>query len=244
MTKTVDNNEVQRFGSIAEDWWNPNGKFRPLHQINPARLRYIREQILAHTGRDGRAARPFDGLSVLDIGCGGGLIAEPLARLGAKVTGLDPSPETIAAADRHADAQGLAIEYIDGTTEELGATGRRFDCVLALEVIEHVPDVAAFLESCVPLIAPGGLLLLSTLNRTAKSFALGIVAAEYVLGWLPKGTHQWNRFVTPDELRGAVTGAGLTPKGEQGLVFDPLSGGWKLSKDCGVNYFAAAEKPA
>ena len=164
-------------------------------------MRFLREVLLAHTGRDGHTVRPFTGVNVLDIGCGGGLIAEPLARLGASVTGLDPSPENIAIARRHADARGLAIDYVAGNSDELAAKGRRFDCVIALEVIEHVPDVAAFLKSCADLVEPGGLVVLSTLNRTAKSFALGIVAAEYLMGWLPRGTHQWQRFVAPEELR-------------------------------------------
>jgi 2-polyprenyl-6-hydroxyphenyl methylase/3-demethylubiquinone-9 3-methyltransferase len=244
MVKTVDKDEVERFGAIAEDWWDPTGKFRPLHQINPVRLHYIREQLLAHTGRDRTAAKPFAGLQILDVGCGGGLIAEPLARLGASVTGADASKETIAVARRHAEAQGLDIDYIASTAERLAADGRTFDCVLALEIVEHVPDVAVFTKSCERLMKPGALLLVSTLNRTAKSFALGIVAAEYLLGWLPKGTHQWRRFVTPDELRGYLGGAGLEPSGERGLVFDLLKGVWTLSDDCEVNYFSASVKAA
>jgi 2-polyprenyl-6-hydroxyphenyl methylase/3-demethylubiquinone-9 3-methyltransferase len=244
MTKLVDKAEVERFGAQAEEWWDPRGNFRPLHQINPVRLRFLREALLAHTGRDGHAVRPFTGLRVLDIGCGGGLIAEPLTRLGASVTGLDPSPANIAAARRHAVAQGLAIDYVIGTSDELVAQGRRFDCVIALEVIEHVPDVAAFLHSCADVTEPGGLLVLSTLNRTAKSFALGIVAAEYLLGWLPRGTHQWQRFVAPNELRQYLTDAGLTPLGERGMSYDPIGGTWRLSADCAVNYLIAATKPA
>jgi 2-polyprenyl-6-hydroxyphenyl methylase/3-demethylubiquinone-9 3-methyltransferase len=244
MTKLVDKAEVERFGALAAEWWDPRGKFRPLHQINPARLGFLRETLLSHTGRDGRAVRPLTGLRILDIGCGGGLIAEPLARLGASVTGVDPSSENIETARQHAAAQGLAIDYVAGTSDTLAAGGLRFDCVVALEVIEHVPDVPEFLRSCADLIEPGGLIALSTLNRTAKSFALGIVAAEYVLGWLPRGTHQWQRFVAPAELRRALTSAGLIPHAPRGMSYSPVSGMWGLNDDCEVNYLMAADKPA
>jgi 2-polyprenyl-6-hydroxyphenyl methylase/3-demethylubiquinone-9 3-methyltransferase len=243
MTKLVDNAEVERFGAMAEQWWDPRGKFRPLHQINPVRLGFLRSQLLAHTGRDGRAVRPFTSLRLLDIGCGGGLIAEPLARLGASVTGLDPSPENIETARRHAEGQGLVIEYLAGTSGDLAAQGRLFDCVIALEVIEHVPDVSNFLQSCADVTEPGGLVVLSTLNRTARSFALGIVAAEYLLGWLPRGTHQWQRFVAPDELRQSLLSTSLTPLAERGMSYDPIKGTWRLSDDCSVNYLMAAVKP-
>lgn len=244
MAKLLDHAEVERFGALAEEWWDPRGKFRPLHQINPVRLSFLRETLLAHSGRHGRTMKPFNGLSVVDIGCGGGLIAEPLARLGAAVTGLDPSPDNIETARRHADAQGLAIDYVIGSSDELAARERRFDCVIALEVVEHVPDVAAFVQSCAELAAPGGLIVLSTLNRTAKSFALGIVAAEYLLGWLPRGTHRWERFVAPDELRRYLTNAGLTPVSERGMSYDLIGGTWRLGEDCEVNYLMAAKKPA
>jgi 2-polyprenyl-6-hydroxyphenyl methylase / 3-demethylubiquinone-9 3-methyltransferase len=240
----VDKTEVERFGAMAADWWNPTGKFRPLHELNPARMEFLRGEIATHAGRDARTARPFAGLTILDVGCGGGLIAEPLARLGASVTGVDPAPENIAVASAHAEAQGLTIEYIVGTTEDLATQGRAFDCVSALEVVEHVPDVAAFLRGCAGLIAPGGLFLTSTLNRTLKAYALAIVAAEYVFGWLPRGTHQWSRFVTPAELRDTIRAVGLEPQGERGMVYNPLSGVWNLSSDCDVNYLASAVKPA
>jgi 2-polyprenyl-6-hydroxyphenyl methylase/3-demethylubiquinone-9 3-methyltransferase len=243
MTKLVDNAEVERFGALAEEWWDPRGKFRPLHQINPVRLGFLRETLLAHTGRDGLGVRPFAGLSVLDLGCGGGLIAEPLARLGASVTGLDPAPETIETARRHAEQHRLRIDYIAGTSWDLAAQGRRFDCVIALEVIEHVPDVDAFLQSCADLTEPGGLVVLSTLNRTAKSFALGILAAEYLLGWLPRGTHQWARFITPQELRQSLKSAGLAPVADRGMSYDPIAGTWRLGADFDVNYLMAAAKP-
>ena len=236
----VDKTEVERFGAIASEWWNPRGKFRPLHQLNPVRLAFLRQQIMAHRACDGRAAKPFAGLTILDVGCGGGLISEPLARLGASVTGVDPAEENIAVARAHAAEQGLAIEYIAGTTDDLAPAGRQFDCVTALEVVEHVPDVTAFLRSCAALIKPGGLFLTSTLSRTAKSYALAIVAAEYVFGWLPRGTHQWSRFLTPGELRDHMRAGGLEPLCERGMVYSPFSGAWALSDDCDVNYLAAA----
>jgi 2-polyprenyl-6-hydroxyphenyl methylase / 3-demethylubiquinone-9 3-methyltransferase len=239
----VDKTEVERFAAIAAEWWNPRGKFRPLHLLNPVRLSYLREQIMAHTGRDGLGPKPLAGLTILDVGCGGGLISEPLARLGAAVTGLDPAEENIAVARAHAAEQGLGIEYIAGTTDDPGLTGRQFDCVSALEVVEHVPDVTQFLRSCAALVKPGGLFLTSTINRTAKSYALAIVAAEYVLRWLPRGTHQWSRVVTPAELRGHMMAAGLDPLGERGMVYNPFSGAWSLSGDCDVNYLAAAVRP-
>lgn len=240
MTAKLDQDEVDRFDSIAGEWWDAKGKFRPLHIINPTRISYIREQLVAHFQLDATGGRVLTGLEVADIGCGGGLTCEPLARLGATVTGVDPSPASIAAARRHAAQSGLDIEYVNGTTDDLISGGRRFDCVLALEVIEHVPDLEQFLEGCRTLMKPGGILVLSTLNRTAKSFALGIVAAEYLLRWLPQGTHDWSRFITPDELREALFDAQLTPADQRGMVFNPMAGQWSLSDDCGVNYFMTA----
>jgi 2-polyprenyl-6-hydroxyphenyl methylase / 3-demethylubiquinone-9 3-methyltransferase len=240
----VDKTEVERFAAIAAEWWDPHGKFRPLHQLNPVRLAFMREAILAHTGGDARSGKPFAGMTVLDVGCGGGLISEPLARMGGAVTGLDPAEENIAVARAHAEGQGLEIEYIAGTTDDLGQAGRQFDCVTALEVIEHVPDVTAFLASCAALLKPGGLFLTSTINRTTKSYALAIVAAEYIFGWLPRGTHQWNRFVTPSELRDDMRAAGLEPLAERGMAYSALGGAWSLSADLDVNYLASAVKPA
>lgn len=243
MTKTLDQREVDRFDSIAEEWWDRDGKFKPLHKLNPARISYIREQLLTHFARNAASNPPLSGLAIADIGCGGGLIAEPLTRLGAKVTGIDPSAESIEAAKRHASAGNLDIEYINGTAEEIAKSGRRFDAVLALEVVEHVNDPGMFIDICKSLVKPGGLLVLSTLNRTAKSFALGIVAAEYLLRWLPRGTHDWSRFLTPDELENLLAKHGLIPLNRCGTNYNPLTDMWKLGEDCGVNYFMTASLP-
>jgi 2-polyprenyl-6-hydroxyphenyl methylase/3-demethylubiquinone-9 3-methyltransferase len=247
MTKSVDKAEVDRFGDIAGEWWDPEGKFQPLHRINPVRLAYIRERLSMHTSRPQNTIKMFAGLTILDVGCGGGLMSEPLARLGAQVTGVDPSERNIAVARDHAEKQDLDIGYLTGTTHDLASAsdgGRVFDCVIALEVVEHVPDVRHFLQSCADLLKPGGLLVVSTLNRTPQSYALGIVAAEYVLGWLPRGTHQWDRFVTTEEMREHFAAIGLAPVNEKGLSFDPLRYEWRLGEDCRVNYFSTATKPA
>ena len=240
---TLDEAEVARFGALAAEWWDPRGKFRPLHQLGPARLEFIRDRILEQL-RPGvpqlRNLKPLAGISVLDIGCGGGLICEPLARLGAKVMGIEPAEANIAAARAHAEPQSLAIDYRAARVEDLVAEGALFDAVVCLEVVEHVPDVGAFLATCAKVVRPGGILVLSTLNRTLKSFALAIVGAEYVLRWLPVGTHQWDRFVTPDELRGHLTAAGLKPGRFEGLVYNPLTDRWTLGRDTDVNYLALA----
>lgn len=242
MNASLDNKEVERFDTIAKEWWDRDGKFKPLHRLNPARILYIREQFITHFECNHTSPTPLAGLRIADIGCGGGLISEPLARLGADVTGIDPSPETISAARSHASLDDLRINYINGTVEDLIAAEQRFDGVLTLEVVEHVPDLAAFLRSCAQILKPGGLLVLSTLNRTAKSFALGIVAAEYILRWLPRGTHNWSRFVTPDELSEKLKEADLTPMDRRGLTFNPITDSWKLGNDCSVNYFMTARK--
>ena len=237
----LDTGEVARFSAIAADWWDPKGRFAPLHAMNPCRLGYAVDQIAAEHGRDRTALHPFEGLGMLDIGCGGGLMAEPMARLGAAVTGIDPSAETIGVAAAHAAEQGLSIDYRATTAETLAATGARFDAVLAMEVIEHVPDHGAFLSTVAGLLAPGGVLVLSTLNRTAKAWGLAILGAEYLLGWLPRGTHDWRRFVAPDELEAMLRAAGLDPVDRRGLVFDPLARDWRLSpRDMDVNYLATA----
>jgi 2-polyprenyl-6-hydroxyphenyl methylase/3-demethylubiquinone-9 3-methyltransferase len=241
---TLDASEVRRFGDLAAEWWDPKGKFRPLHKLGPARLAFIRQEIVRHFARAHGGLRPFDGLSVLDIGCGGGLVSEPVARLGATVTGIDPAPENIAAARAHAASQVLAIDYRACRVEDLVAEGRTFDCVLCLEVVEHVPDVAAFLSECAKLVRPGGLMILSTINRTVKAYALAIVGAEYILRWLPVGTHQWERFVTPDELARHAAAAGLAISHREGLVYNPLTDAWSLSADLDVNYMASAGRPA
>lgn len=237
---TLDQEEVARFAARAGEWWDANGPFRPLHRINPVRLGYIRDQLCRKFGRDKKAAGCLKGLAVLDIGCGGGLVAEPLARLGAEVTGIDPAPENIAAAKAHAEGARLDIIYRAETAEAFAASGAAFDCVLLLEVVEHVPDVPAFLQAVAPLVKPGGLTIVSTLNRTLKAYALAIVGAEIILRWLPLGTHNWQRFVTPEELRRALKGAGLNLTDVTGMVYNPLADEWRLARDSDVNYFATA----
>lgn len=243
--RTLDTTEVDRFNALAAEWWDPNGKFRPLHKLGPARLEFIRDTI-----RTGLAERPatsglrvLRGIRILDIGCGGGLVSEPLTRLGAAVTGIDPAPESIAAARAHAASQGLDIDYRAVRAEALADAGEQFDVVLCLEVVEHVPDVRAFLSLVASLVRPGGLLVLSTINRTLKSYALAIVGAEYILRWLPVGTHQWDRFVTPDELAGHVQAIGMAALPARGMVFNPLRDSWSLSQDTDVNYLLAGRRP-
>jgi 2-polyprenyl-6-hydroxyphenyl methylase/3-demethylubiquinone-9 3-methyltransferase len=241
---TLDPAEVERFRALAEEWWDPKGKFRPLHQIGPARLQFIREEVLRHFGRDGKSLKPYAGLTFADIGCGGGLIAEPLTRLGGAVTAIDPATRNIEIAKVHAEGQCLAIDYRPLTVEELAAEGKTFDVVTSLEVIEHVPDPAAFIKVCGRLVRPGGLMILSTINRNVKSYALAIVGAEYVLGWLPRGTHDWSRFITPDELSRYMTAAGVAPPRYMGFTYNPFKDVWSLSTDTDVNYLAASAKPS
>ncbi|WP_295048333.1 bifunctional 2-polyprenyl-6-hydroxyphenol methylase/3-demethylubiquinol 3-O-methyltransferase UbiG [uncultured Paracoccus sp.] len=242
---SIDPAEVAKFEAMAADWWDPKGKFRPLHLMNPVRLDYIATQIAAEFRRDRHSLRPFDGLRLLDIGCGGGLVAEPMARLGAQVTGADAAEGNIAVARTHAEGQGLGIDYRAATAESLAAEGHRYDVVLALEIVEHVADPAAFVATCRDLLRPGGLVILSTLNRTAKSFGAAILGAEWILRWLPRGTHDWNRFITPDELAGMAAGAGLTVADRRGMVFNPIGFGWSLSdRDMSVNYVLTARREA
>lgn len=243
-SSTVDAGEVARFDALAAQWWDPNGPMAALHRINPLRLRFIRDEACRHFGRDGTAPFPLDALTLLDIGCGAGLLSEPMARLGAQVTGLDPAGANIAAARLHAEESGLAIAYRQDTVETVAQGHERFDLVLAMEVVEHVRDVPAFLRVTAAVMKPGGLLIVSTLNRTLRSFALAIVGAEYVLRWVPRGTHDWDKFVTPGELRAALAQAGLGQTRMRGMVYSPLAREWSLSADTAVNYFAAAVKPA
>jgi 2-polyprenyl-6-hydroxyphenyl methylase/3-demethylubiquinone-9 3-methyltransferase len=238
--RTLDREEVARFARLAGDWWDERGPFRQLHRINPVRLTYIRNQLCKRFERDPKQAASLAGLRVLDVGCGGGLVCEPLARLGAQVTGIDPAAENIEAAKAHATAQGLGIAYETATAEEIVARGQNFDAVLLLEVVEHVPRVPDFLKSVAPLVKPGGVMILSTLNRTLKAYALAIVGAEYILRWLPVGTHQWERFVKPKELAAALSAAGLAMTGTEGLTYDPFADEWRLGSDTDVNYFASA----
>lgn len=238
-----DEGEIARFNALARSWWNPEGPMKPLHRLNPARLSFMRDEAARHFGRDARAMRPFEGLSMIDIGCGAGLASEPMARMGFSVTGLDPAEENIAVAVNHAEKAGLSIDYRASTIEHLPAD-EMADLVTLLEVVEHVPDVGAIVAEAARHLKPGGLMIGSTLNRTLKSYALAIIGAEYVLRWLPQGTHSWDKFVTPDEFADHVRAAGLEPVTREGLVFNPLSGRWSLSSDCDVNYFITARKPA
>lgn len=242
-TPSIDAAEVAKFEAMAADWWNPDGKFRPLHKFNPARLAFIREQAERHFGLDPQSARPLEGLRLLDIGCGGGLVSEPMARLGAQVVGVDASEGNIKTALTHAAQSGLEIDYRAGTAEGLIASGEpAFDIVLNLEVVEHVADPARFLADTASLVAPGGLMIVASLNRTAKAFALAIVGAEYVMGWLPRGTHEFAKFVRPDEVRAALTGAGLRPEPAVGVSYNPLRDAWAVSSDTGVNYMVVARR--
>lgn len=243
-TSSVDAAEVAKFEAMALEWWDPNGKFRPLHLMNPCRLDYIVGQIAAEFERDMTAELPFAGLRILDIGCGGGLLSEPMARLGANVVGADAAPRNIPVARLHAEAQGLPIDYRHTTAEALAAAGESFDVVLNMEVIEHVADPQEYLNTCRALLRPGGVMICSTLNRTAKSFAFAILGAEWVLRWLPKGTHDWAKFITPDELYTMIGRAGLEALDKKGFVFNPVSWQWALSdRDLAVNYVTTSRRP-
>ncbi|HEV2530623.1 bifunctional 2-polyprenyl-6-hydroxyphenol methylase/3-demethylubiquinol 3-O-methyltransferase UbiG [Phenylobacterium sp.] len=241
IASSIDPAEVERFSKIAAEWWDPKGKFAPLHKFNPVRLGFIRDQALYRFGRDGAARRPFEGLRLLDIGCGGGLLSEPMTRLGFEVTGVDASARNVGTASAHAEAAGLAIDYRCTTAEDLLAADEApFDVILNMEVVEHVADPGEYLRSCARLLKPGGLMIVATLNRTLKALALAKVGAEYVLRWLPIGTHDWNRFLKPDEIGGFLAGEPVTVDGPFGVVFEPLSGRWKQSHDADVNYMMTA----
>jgi len=239
---TIDPAEIAKFERMAAEWWDANGKFRPLHRFNPVRIAYVRDVVAAHFGRDAKGGKPFAGLRLIDIGCGGGILGEPMARLGADVVGLDPSETNIGIARLHAEESGLAIDYRATTAEELAAAGEAFDIVLAMEVVEHVADMTAFIAAAGALVNPGGLLFVATINRTPKSFALAIVGAEYLLRWLPRGTHDYARLVRPQELQQALTGAGLAMHDKTGLRYNPLADRWSRSTDMDVNYMMVASK--
>lgn len=242
-TNTIDPAEVAKFEAMAAEWWDPNGKFKPLHMLNPCRLDYITRQIAAEFDRDLTSDLPFKGLKIIDIGCGGGLLSEPMARLGASVVGADAAAGNIPVAQVHADAQGLEIDYRNTTAEAIAEAGERFDVVLNMEVVEHVADPQGFLQACETLLNPGGLMLCSTINRNPKSFMVAIVGAEHVMRWLPKGTHEFSKFITPDELYKLIEGAQLSPVDRKGFVFNPLLWSWSISdRDLSVNYVTASVK--
>ncbi|MBW8283297.1 MAG: bifunctional 2-polyprenyl-6-hydroxyphenol methylase/3-demethylubiquinol 3-O-methyltransferase UbiG [Rhizobium sp.] len=241
---TIDQAEVDRFSAMAAEWWDPTGKFKPLHKINPVRLAYIRDQVSAHYGRDPKAHRPLEGLRVLDIGCGGGLLSEPVAKMGAHVLGADASERNIGIASTHAAQTGVEVDYRAVTAEALAEAGETFDVVLNMEVVEHVADVDFFITTCASMVRPGGLMLISTINRTFKAAALAIVGAEYVLGWLPRGTHQYEKLVRPEELEAPLKTSGMDVVEMKGVFFNPLQNQWNLSADIDVNYMVLARRPA
>jgi 2-polyprenyl-6-hydroxyphenyl methylase/3-demethylubiquinone-9 3-methyltransferase len=239
---SVDAEEVAKFAALAEEWWDPAGKFRALHRFNPTRLGFIRDRVAAHHGRDPLKGRPLDGLEVLDIGCGGGLLAEPLTRLGARVTAIDAAERTVKIAAQHAQEGGLAIDYRHATAEQLAEAGEAYDVVLNMEIVEHLADVAAFFVASCALVKPGGLMVVATLNRTPKAFLMAIVGAEYVLGWLPRGSHDWRRFLRPSELAAELRANAMEVSELTGVSYNPLADTWHLSRDLGVNYMVLAVK--
>lgn len=239
---TIDQNEVDRFSAMAAEWWDPTGKFKPLHKFNPVRLAYLRDTVCAELGRDPRSARPLEGLRVLDIGCGGGLLSEPVARMGASVIGADPSERNIGIASTHARESGIAVDYRAVTAETLADAGEMFDIVMNMEVVEHVADVEFFLSTCASMVKPGGLMFVATINRTMKAMALAILGAEYVLRWLPRGTHQYEKLVRPEEIEKPLAASGMEVFKRTGVFFSPLTNQWNLSKDMDVNYMLVARK--
>lgn len=241
---TVDPDEIAKFSAMAAEWWDPNGKFAPLHKFNPVRLSFVRDTLCAQFGLDRSARTPLEGLSVLDIGCGGGLLSEPMTRMGATVTAVDAAERNIQTARVHAAEQGLEIDYRHSTVEDLAKLNPQFDVVLNMEVVEHVADVDLFLGTCAQVLKPGGIMIVATLNRTAKAFALAVVGAEYVLGWLPRGTHKADKFVRPGEIESALAPHGLVTDAPIGVSYNPLMDVWKLSNDTAVNYMMVARKPA
>ena len=244
MDSTVDEAETAKFAAMAEEWWDPDGKFAPLHKFNPVRLQFLRDRICARFGRDPMGNRPLEGLALADIGCGGGLLSEPMARLGATVTGIDAVEKNVRTAATHAEAVGVAVDYRCDTVEAKAARGETYDVVLNMEVVEHVADVALFLESSATLVKPGGIMFIATLNRTLKAFGLAIVGAEYIMRWLPRGTHDWNKFVRPSELAAPLRRAGLEMTEIAGVAYNPLKDKWSLApRDLDVNYMAVAVRP-
>ena len=239
---TIDRGEVERFAALAAEWWNPNGKFKPLHKFNPIRLAYIRDHVANRFGRDPNAARPFEGLRILDIGCGGGLLCEPMARLGATVVGVDPAANNIDVAKHHAAETGVSIDYRVATAEELADAGEKFDVILNMEVVEHVADVPLYVTRCAEMVKPGGIMFVATINRTLKALGLAIIGAEYVLRWLPRGTHQYGKLVRPDELEKALAESGMKVVDRTGVTYNPIADRWSRSKDMDVNYMVLAEK--
>jgi 2-polyprenyl-6-hydroxyphenyl methylase/3-demethylubiquinone-9 3-methyltransferase len=239
---SVDAREIDQFARLGAQWWDPRGPMAALHRFNPVRLGYIRDQATAHFSRDPRNLDCLSGLRILDIGCGGGILSEPLGRLGAQVLGADPSEENIAVAAAHARDSGVGVDYRATTAEDLMAQGEQFDIVLAMEVVEHVINVNDFVATCAAMVKPGGLMIAATLNRTMKSFALAIVGAEYILRWLPRGTHQWDKFVTPEELERALVVGGLGVTAERGVIYNLLADRWQLSDDMDVNYMMVAAR--
>ena len=240
---TIDQAEVDRFTAMAAEWWNPAGKFKPLHKFNPVRIRYIRDKAAAHFGRDANSHKPLEGLRILDIGCGGGLLSEPMARMGATVIGADASERNIGIASTHAAQTGVTVDYRAVTAEQLAAEGEKFDIILNMEVVEHVADVDFFITTCASMVKPGGMMFVATINRTMKAMALAIIGAEHVLRWLPKGTHQYEKLVRPEELEKPLTASGMQIDERTGVFFNPLMNQWNLSKDMDVNYMMLATRP-
>ncbi|HEX6118570.1 MAG TPA: bifunctional 2-polyprenyl-6-hydroxyphenol methylase/3-demethylubiquinol 3-O-methyltransferase UbiG [Dongiaceae bacterium] len=239
---TVDSTEIAKFSAMAEAWWDPHGDFKPLHILNPTRIAFIRDLATRHFGRDAESEAPLEGLTLCEIGCGGGLLTEPMRSLGAEVIGIDPSARNIGIARSHAEAGGIKITYLQCAAEDMVERRESFDIVLAMEVVEHVANVDMFIASCAQLVKPSGLMFLATLNRTAKAFAFAIVGAEYVMRWLPRGTHDWRKFVKPSELAHPLRRAGLSIERLTGVTYNPLAGRWSLSRDLDVNYMLAAKR--
>ena len=239
---TVDADEIARFAALADERWDPSGSFKPLHKFNPVRLQFIRDRLAAHHGRNPLGPTPLEGLQILDVGCGGGLTCEPLCRLGATVTGIDASDKNIGVARNHAERVGLEIDYRHGAAENLAVEGRLFDAVLSLEVVEHVAEVETFVAACCRMVRPGGFAIFATLNRTVKSFAFAIIGAEHLLRWLPRGTHDWRRFIRPSELARHVRDSGVRVIEVTGVSYNIVNDQWRLANDVSVNYMLVAEK--